>query len=255
MKIADNVKSCFDDAADGKFDAALLHACIAIDATSKLLYPKQKAVGKRYTQCIRDYYWLVEPMLGAGINLEETVFRNVKLPKTDAPDFAEIVYEVFRCGHVHGDEVPESFAVLPSKGHWNSNWMVGKNTLRFPDRVVWALLSISIFARVNERQKVWSIGAYVLSLGDTEFPVEHWWGREDDVRPIAREHNQVRVKMEELQRMLDAPDDGAVGQILIVQPNIPDHIRLRAEQELGRRLPVEPSDQPSRPRGAGGEPP
>ena len=139
MKIADHVKSCFEDAIDGRFDAALLHACIGIDATSKLLYPTQKNVGKRYVQCIREYYWLVEAMLGAGINLELTRFENVRLMKTKSPDFADIVYEVFRCGHVHGDEVPEGFRVLPSQGNWRSQWLIGKNTLRLPDRLVWAL--------------------------------------------------------------------------------------------------------------------
>ena len=150
MKIADHVKSCFDDAVQGKLDAALLHACIAIDATSKLLYPTERKVGQRYTRCIRDYYWLVEPMLGAGINLEQTVFANIKLPKTQAPDFADVIYDVFRCGRVHGDEVPDNFAVVRTTGNWQSQWIGGRNTLRFPDRIVWALLSIAIFARGND---------------------------------------------------------------------------------------------------------
>jgi hypothetical protein len=225
MKIADHVKSCFDDAGQGKLDAALLHACIAIDATSKLLYPTERKVGRRYTQCIRDYYWLVEPMLGAGINLEQTVFANIKLPKTQAPDFADVIYDVFRCGHVHGDEVPDNYAVVPTTGNWHSRWIVGRNTLRFPDRIVWALLSISIFSRVNERQKLQRFGPYILTLGDTEFPVEEWWGQEDRVRPIANQHNQVRVTLEALERVWDAPDTGEVGHLSIVQPNVPDHLK------------------------------
>ena len=236
MKIADSVKSAFDDGLSGKFDAALLHACIAIDATSKLLYPNQKAVGKRFTQCIRDYYWLIEPMLGAGINLKETVFSNVHLQKTETPDFADIVYEVFRCGHVHGDEIPEGFRILPSVGNWRSEWIFGPNQLQFPDRMLWALLSVSIFSRVNERQRSQHIGFYTLSLGDVSFPVHEWWGREDEVQPVALEHNQVRVKFEMLEQMVEAEEknDDATFRIAIIQPNVPAHIRASLEAELAQ---------------------
>lgn len=226
MKISDHVESCFEDAKAGRFDAALLHACIGIDATSKLLYPSQKSVGKRFVQCIRDYYWLVEPMLGARINLDLTRFENVRLTKTRSPDFADIAYEIFRCGHTHGDEIPDGFKVLPSHGKWHSQWLIGKNTLRLPDRIVWALLSISIFAKVNERQKVQKIGPFNITLGDHCFPVMEWWGQEDRIRPIALEHNQVRVDLQELGRMWDAPDNSKTSRLQIVQPNVPERIRL-----------------------------
>lgn len=92
----------------------LLHACCAIDATAKRLYPNSTRIGVRYVNCLRRYYWLLEPMMGAGINLIETRFANVPLPKTPTPDFAEVIYHIFRCGHAHGDEIPAAFSVLPS---------------------------------------------------------------------------------------------------------------------------------------------
>lgn len=233
MKISDHVQSCFEDVKTGRFDAALLHACIGIDATSKLLYPAQKKVGKRYVQTIRDYYWLVEPMLGAGVDLELTRFDNVRLTKTQSPDFADIAYEIFRCGHAHGDEIPEGFKVLPSEGNWRSQWLIGKNTLRLPDRIVWALLSISIFAKVNERQKVQQIGAFNITLGDHHFPVKEWWGQEDRVRPIAVEHNQVRVHLGEMGRFWDAKEGSGTGRLQIVQPNVPERIRNEFELPPG----------------------
>jgi len=237
LKIADNVKSCFEDALSGKFDAAMLHACIAIDATSKLLYPKQGKVGKRFTQTIRDYYWLVEPTLGAGINFAETIFSNVKLPKNDAPDFADIVYEVFRCGHVHGDEVPENFRVVPTEIDRTSMYIFGKDTVRFPDLIVWSLISIAVFSRVNARQKVQPVGPYGLRIGDSEFHVEEWWGREDEVRPIANKHNQVKISNEYMQRMLNAPDDGTGMQYVVLQPEVPDHVLDSVEKKFGIHLP------------------
>jgi hypothetical protein len=57
-------------------------------------------------------------MIGAGLNLVDTRFSNIKWRKIASPDFAEIIYEVFRCSHAHGDEVPPSFSVTILKAHF-----------------------------------------------------------------------------------------------------------------------------------------
>jgi hypothetical protein len=199
MKLAQHVICAIDDATQGKFDSALLHACIAIDATSKQLAPQEKRVRVRYVKCLRDYYWLLEPMIGAGLNLVETKFSNIKLKKTATPDLAEVIYEIFRCSHAHGDEVPPEFSVLPSQGNFYSQWGLAKGELHMPDRVVWALLSVAVFSRVSAHEK--SGGSYYLSLGDEQFPIADWWGREDDFRPIAARYNQTRVKLNSLERI------------------------------------------------------
>ncbi len=149
MKVSEQVLCAIDDAEAGKFNAALLHACISIDSTSKRLYPSEKRVGVRYVNCLRKYCWLLEPMIGAGLNLVDTRFSNIKWGKIASPDFAEIIYEVFRCSHAHGDEVPPSFSVTISKGPFLSHWTLTEGELHMPDRVVWALLAVAVFAEVN----------------------------------------------------------------------------------------------------------
>ncbi len=198
MKLPQHITCAIDDGAQGKFDSALLHACIAIDATSKRLAPQEKRVGVRYIECLRNYYWVLEPMLGAGLNLVETRFSNIQLKHTATPDLAEIIYEIFRCSHAHGDEVPPEFSVLPSQGNFHSYWGLAKGELHMPDRVVWALLSVAVFSKVNAHEK--SEGSYFLSLGAEQFPIADWWGREDDFRPIAAKYNQTRVKLDGLER-------------------------------------------------------
>jgi hypothetical protein len=196
MKLSEQVLCAIDDAEEaGKFNAALLHACISIDTTSKRLYPSEKRVGVRYVNCLRRYCWLLEPMIDAGLNLVDTRFSNIKLRKTASPDFAEIIYEVFRCCHAHGDEVAPTFSVTISKGPFLSHWTLTEGELHMPDRVVWASLAVAVFAEVNRGEK--STGNY-LSLGTEQFRICDWWGREDDFRPVAERYNKTRVKLDGL---------------------------------------------------------
>jgi hypothetical protein len=89
-----------------------------------------------------------------------------------------------------------------------------------PDRIIWALLGIAVFSKVNAGEK--SDGTYYLSLGDDQFQICNWWGREDDFRPVAGRYNQTRVKLAKLDRLEKAPADPAnnkVELVTIVQPN------------------------------------
>ena len=73
-----------------------------------------------------------------------------------------------------------------------------------PDRVVWALLAVAVFSRVNGGES--TTGSHYLSLGDERFPIAEWWGRENDFRLVAERYNKVRVKMAGLERILKRPD-------------------------------------------------
>jgi hypothetical protein len=115
--------------------------------------------------------------------------------------------------------VPPEFSILPTTGPFNSTWSLGNGELHMPDRVVWALLSVAVFSRVNRHET--TTGNYYLSLGDERFPIREWWGREDEFRPIAERYNKVRVKLDRLER-LEKPGTGSdkdqVEQLIIVNP-------------------------------------
>jgi hypothetical protein len=199
VKISDHVLHAIADADRGYFEPALLHACIAIDATARRLFPAMM-IGARYVSTLRGYYWLLEPMIGVGLNLENTRFGNVGLKKNPNPDLAEIIYEIFRCNHAHGDAVPIKFSVTRSHGGWDSTWEIAHGELHMPDRVLWALLGIAVFSKANAGES--TAGNAWLSLGDEHFPIAEWWGREDDFRPIATRYNTRRVKLEGLERLI-----------------------------------------------------
>lgn len=157
-------------------------------------------------------------MLCAGINLETTRFSNISLKKKEAPDFAEFIYEIFRCCNAHGVSVPERFSVLPTNGTHNSDWLLGPEELHMPDRVIWVLLGVVVFSKVNSDKKIKD--GYYLSLGGERFTINEWWGREVDFRSIANRFNQVRVGIERLDRLKTAdPERSAVFEIKIINPS------------------------------------
>jgi hypothetical protein len=157
-------------------------------------------------------------MMGAGLNFVETRFTNIRLRNIKSPDFADIIYEIFRCSHAHGDEVPTAFSVLPSVGGFYSQWLLGDGEFHMPDRVIWALLAVSVLSKVNRHEK--TEGPYYLSLGEERFPIREWWGRERDFRPIAARYNKVRVKIDGLDRFetQKVDDTGQVAVLRILNP-------------------------------------
>jgi hypothetical protein len=198
MLIEDCVLGAIRHANHEEFEPALLLACIAIDKTARRLYLTENQAGVRFIDCLRAYYWLIEPMIGSGINLVEARFDNIKLKDNAAPDLAEIIYDVCRCNLVHGDEVPMSFALTKSESDFGSAWYLADNKVHMPDRVVWALLAVAVFSRVNASIK--TTGTFYLTLGTEQFVISQWWGREDDFRPIADRYNTTRVKSEKSDR-------------------------------------------------------
>lgn len=219
MKLTQHVLYALEDADAGKLDSALMNACVAIDPTAKLLYPKVKLVSERYVRCLREYYWLLEPMVGAGLNLVDTRFENVPIPGNPAPDFADIIYKIFRCTNAHGDEIPRAYHVTKSHGGFRSLWALTKDELHMPDRVVFALLAIAVFSRANAGLK--TVGEHWLALGDERFKVKDWWGREDDFRPVAARYNQTRVTLAALHRVGAIADAVNVEHVTIKQPYMP----------------------------------
>lgn len=215
MRLETHVLYALDDLSAGRPDSALMHACIAIDPTARKLFPRVEKVGNRYRRCLREYYWVLEPMIGAGMNLVETRFENVPLPGNPAPDFAEIIYTVFRCRDTHGEEIPLRYSVTKSEDKL-SHWAITNGELHMPDRIVVALLAVSVFSAVNRGLRAG--GAHWLGLGHEKFLVKDWWGREAEFRRIAAPYNQTRVTLKGLNMPPIGPKGPRVQKLIIRQP-------------------------------------
>ena len=214
-----NVMSVFDETERSNWDSALMSACIAVDGTSKVLHPSMIGHAKRFKQCIRDYYWLIEPMMGVGLNLVDTRFTNVTCIRScPSPDFADLVYHIIRCNHAHGEEVPVEFHITGSRNAFFSEWELGPNSVRMPDKVIWALTAVAIFSRVNGcfhgKGKGWRI-----SWGAEIFPIDEWWGREVEIKQLATGWNTRRVEIKELSRLNKAgPATAGIAYVHSIAP-------------------------------------
>jgi hypothetical protein len=194
MTIADQVRCSIDDYENGtKFESALLHATTAIDGTATKLFGAGQNRAN-YIRCLREYYWLIEPMLGGGINLDQTVFNWGRLlEKTPNPDIAELIYVAFRCTHAHGDKQPTQFDFIKCAGTGLVMFKLADGKISLPDTLIFALLSVAVFSKVNCDQKI--LGDYHFTLGGETFIINEWWGREDDFRAIAAKNTKQRIEL------------------------------------------------------------
>ncbi len=194
MNVGNSVRLAINSFEDGELDSSVLHACNAVDGTAGKVMGRTMGNRDRFTKLLRDHYWLMEPTAIPGINLVETRFTNVPLPGCGDPDFADIVYRIHRCTHGHGDELPGGFELTPCPLVGVTRITLADGRLHLPDRLVFGLLFVAVLHPVNRGESV--PGSYYLTLEKETFPINDWWGRADDFRPIAARYTTVREKLQ-----------------------------------------------------------
>jgi hypothetical protein len=190
MIVGDSVRIAIDDWESGKVDAAMLHACNAIDGTAKKVYPDLKGSNARFTQLLRENYSILGPMGMPGINLIETRFPvKVERPKASGgkPDLADVIYGIHRCSHGHGDELPNGFELIPdARGPSGlTRAKIAKGTIQLSDRIIFGLIAVAVLSPANRDQSVPE--SYYLTFGAAEekLIINEWWGRAADFPEIA----------------------------------------------------------------------
>ena len=110
------------------------------------------------------------------------------------------MYHIFRCSHAHGKEIPAGYGFL-SVEDGKSTWHFADNSLYMPIRVVWALIAVSVFAKVNDdiqtntdHYLTW--GSESIGIGTYNFLIRDSWGKEDYLRDFFLKQKIIRVKLE-----------------------------------------------------------
>ena len=198
MNIGESVRKAIDDWELSELDAAMLHACNAIDGTAKKVHP---ALGSnaRFTRLLRDSYNVFCPLAVPGIDLVATRWPvKVKRPKAvgGTPDIADVIYGIHRCTHGHGDELPEGFELLPDAAgpHRQTRFRVEEGKVRLSDRTIFGLIAVAVLHPVNVDQRV--PDGYYLTFGGAPLLINDWWGRVGDFAPLVAQEPLPSVTLD-----------------------------------------------------------
>jgi hypothetical protein len=200
MNVGNSVRKAIDDWQDGDLDAAMLHACNAVDGTAKKAYPNEPGSNARFTRLLRENYSIFGPMGAPGIDLVETRWPvRVARPKAPGgqPDIADVIYGIHRCSHGHGNELPDGFELISDAAGppGYTRMEIENGRVRLSDRVIFGLIGVAVMSPTNHDQRV--PDGYHLTLGGTDvMQINDWWGRVSDFPAIASRHPVPNVKLD-----------------------------------------------------------
>jgi hypothetical protein len=202
MDVGNSVRKAISDFEQGEIEAAMIHACNAVDGTAAKVLPQISGNNLRFTTLLRTSYFILGPMAAPGINLDETRWPvKVERPKAQGgkPDFADIIYGIHRCCHGHGEALPDGFELLNhaagSPGFTALRLEKGKAHLS--DRIIFGLLAVAVLSPANVDQRV--PDGYHLTFGQNPvkcLEINQWWGRAADFPAVAALHPMPLVKLD-----------------------------------------------------------
>ena len=200
MDIINSVARSIEEAERNQIESALLHACIAIDASAQKHYKKPQSSAATYISFLRHYYWILEPMTGAGINFDETIWENLdpkgaRMSKVKL-DLASIIYYFIRCPQAHGDTVDKQISFSSKQVDGSVTYGIQKGKLTLPDSLIFGLLGIAVFCKVNK--DLVCDYEHWLAYQNNRFGIKDWWGLEDSFKPIALKYNKNRITLDNL---------------------------------------------------------
>ncbi len=206
MKIEERVINAMLAGIQGNLAMGMDFICPAIEATARKKLSKTKVTREEFKGFIRANSTIIEAFIGAGLNLEETVFPTVSIDNDDGkvlenPDFADIVYHAFRCSLAHGWQISEAFAFTSSSSQGVSEWLIhaGEGRIHMPDKALWALIACVVLcdanADISTETDLWLTwgGAPAERDPPYHFDLDVFWGGEHQVRRFLGKKNIVRV--------------------------------------------------------------
>jgi hypothetical protein len=161
----------------------MVHACNAVDGTSKKRYP-QVGVATRFKSTIRDSLDIFRVMAAPGIDFDESRFPiAVKSDLPDGrPDIADVLYGIHRWSHGHDDELPDGFELTPHSPRPQAIQIWRNGKIQLPASAVIGLLAVAVFAPENKSEAI--PDGYQLSWYQHVFHICMWWGWQDHFREI-----------------------------------------------------------------------
>lgn len=183
VEVSDSVRRSLDNWERRQWDASMVDACNAVDATGRKRYP-QLGIATRFKRTIRESLDIFQAMAAPGIDFDRSRFPiAVKSDLSDSrPDIADVLFGIHRRNHGHDDDLPNGFELTPHgpRPQGVHIWRNGK--IQLPASTVIGLLAIAVFAPENKGEAI--PGGYQLSWYQHVFHICLWWGWQDHFREI-----------------------------------------------------------------------
>lgn len=156
MTVGASVKQSLEQWDRKMWDVAMLHACNAVDDTSRKRYPSLGA-GTRFRRVIRDAVDIYGVMATPGVDLENTRFpvavRSDLTPEM-RPDIADVLYGIHRWLHGHDEESATGFEVSPYVNGSAALRVASDGKIQLPKTAILGLLAIAVFAPENKGEVI-----------------------------------------------------------------------------------------------------
>ncbi|MEP7179497.1 MAG: hypothetical protein ABI775_10435 [Pseudonocardiales bacterium] len=190
-----------------EFEAAMLHACLALDGSAKKLYPEVANNNReRFERIIRDHLDVFGAFAAPGIDLEATRFpiRVEVGAKRVGLDAASILYKIHRCTHGHGDELPNGFECLPPDGDKVTFTVnIDSGTVAMSTTAILGLIAVAVLCPPNHDQEIpmtYSVWQPLMADDGRRdrvvIPIHQWWGRLNDFRAILQKFPRGKLTLE-----------------------------------------------------------
>lgn len=135
------------------YELAMVMALIAVDEASRRRYSAQSSSRSNFIKFLKEYDWLIEPFgwIRSGTMQEK---KDLKLEngygkEIPHPCLADIIYTVYRCNMLHGEEIPIRFELMHLEGLTidtdDDSINATDKCLHLPYSIVFGLLAACVF--------------------------------------------------------------------------------------------------------------
>jgi hypothetical protein len=157
VNVGNSVRKAIDDWQVDQIEAAMLHACAAVDGTAKKANPSESSSKRRFTRFLRNNYHILGPMGASGLEIQNQRFPvRLDSPSTTPdglPDFADVIYVVHRNPQAHGDELLPGFELMPDAAYLpgHTSVLIEPGKVRLSDRVIFGLIAVAVMSLTMTR--------------------------------------------------------------------------------------------------------
>lgn len=178
MAVADRVKEAIDKMNLGDPVNALIQVCLAVDATAKREYPKNK-VGERTKKFLRNNQVFLTAFVKLAVGGDILLQLKDKNGEPETKKLEEVLYKLVRCALVHEASISDRIIITPDPCFGLSK--DGKFILS--RGLIWGMINAVIGSPANSRER--APDNYWISIGGQRISLNELWGKKDIILQLA----------------------------------------------------------------------